>query len=655
MGRPLNIGVLTPNEEGAYYGGLINAIAKRAKTVNTRVFVIQTTWNNDISIKSEYDDIIAWKQMDGWIILPNAICPEYLSKICSVEKPVVLISDDLGNPATKVVLPDNYSGMKQAVQHLIQHGHKKIAFVGCLLLNDQKQRKDGYLDALAEAGLYGSDDDIYGTLDAMVIGGEDAAKRIIASKIPYTAIAAACDYNAIGVIDALLREDYKVPGDIAVVGFDNMDNGRLNKPPLTTINIVLHNLSYQAVDIIIQEIKKTGSAERTTFVPAELVIRSSCGCKTNEDNICEDTVSIETYKKTINKMGQVLFDSFNISSELMQGGIEHIKSMSWMPKSVLWACLAMFEKNAKDNTLWIKEHVIFNRRPSHLRKDNTEETQALSVPSTTIPVEKACPIDEFPPIELIPEIKNDESANLIWLQPIRYNQKICGIIAIMSPFNEGLLLFNLDSWQRILDQFSLALKVDDLTENLEKQLNALKKARKSLEKANRELKAISHTDALTGIANRRYFDEMILRELRSAYRKKEPIGLIMLDIDHFKNYNDAYGHIQGDECLISVAKAIKKSVQRPLDFVARFGGEEFVILLPNTDREGVIILAEKVRLAVEAMRIKHEYSSAAPVVTISLGIFNKIPTESDTPVNIIDSTDRALYKAKEAGRNRVAG
>lgn len=167
------------------------------------------------------------------------------------------------------------------------------------------------------------------------------------------------------------------------------------------------------------------------------------------------------------------------------------------------------------------------------------------------------------------------------------------------------------------------------------------------------LEQISLLDGLTGIPNRRYFDEQFKKEGGRALREKLPFSLIMMDIDHFKAYNDNYGHGAGDDCLQKVARALASSLSRPADMVARYGGEEFVALLPSTGLEGASKVAEDLRSAVESLAVSHEYSSAAEVVTLSLGVATLDTDGSEKMLSeLTKRADKALYKAKEAGRNR---
>lgn len=160
-------------------------------------------------------------------------------------------------------------------------------------------------------------------------------------------------------------------------------------------------------------------------------------------------------------------------------------------------------------------------------------------------------------------------------------------------------------------------------------------------------------DGLTEIPNRRRFDEMLEKEWRRAARSGIPLSLIILDVDYFKNFNDTYGHAQGDAILKRVAGILDQASSRPFDLAARFGGEEFVILMPETAHDGAARLAEQVRAEVEAAAIPHADSSAADVVTISVGAATLIPDLDRSPTQLVEAADGLLYQAKAAGRNRA--
>jgi diguanylate cyclase (GGDEF)-like protein len=185
--------------------------------------------------------------------------------------------------------------------------------------------------------------------------------------------------------------------------------------------------------------------------------------------------------------------------------------------------------------------------------------------------------------------------------------------------------------------------------------HALVETTLKLDTANRELSRLSSLDGLTGIANRRRFDEAIDAEWRRARRNASTLSLVLADIDHFKYFNDSRGHQAGDDCLRKVADALQRTVKRPGDLVARYGGEEFAVLLPETQPEGALYLADQLRLAVSSLNLLHTSSPVATYVTISIGVASCSPEPGNSPEQLIMMADERLYAAKRNGRNRVCG
>ena len=175
---------------------------------------------------------------------------------------------------------------------------------------------------------------------------------------------------------------------------------------------------------------------------------------------------------------------------------------------------------------------------------------------------------------------------------------------------------------------------------------------RDLASANRELEKLSRQDGLTGIANRRYFDSYLLIEVRRAAREKAPVSLILSDVDHFKAFNDCYGHQAGDDCLRRVAAALSSAGRRPADLAARYGGEEFAMVLPGTVLDGAVDVAQAVSRVIGGLAIPHARSAVDQNVTLSQGVVSLIPEKESASEDLIQHADQALYQAKQQGRNR---
>jgi two-component system chemotaxis family response regulator WspR len=182
---------------------------------------------------------------------------------------------------------------------------------------------------------------------------------------------------------------------------------------------------------------------------------------------------------------------------------------------------------------------------------------------------------------------------------------------------------------------------------------ALRHSQQRLLEANLELQRLTSSDGLTGIANRRHFDEHLELEWRRAAREQSDISLLMIDVDYFKAYNDSFGHLQGDEALRQVARVITESAGRPADLAARYGGEEFSLILPNTMAQGGRLIAEVLRQKIEEKGTPHTTPASDSVLTVSIGVATLVPRVDEPSVHLVQMADQSLYEAKRAGRNRV--
>lgn len=183
---------------------------------------------------------------------------------------------------------------------------------------------------------------------------------------------------------------------------------------------------------------------------------------------------------------------------------------------------------------------------------------------------------------------------------------------------------------------------------------ALRASQMHLEALNMQLLKLANQDGLTGIANRRHFDERFSEEWQRAVRNRLPLSLVMFDVDLFKQYNDRFGHLEGDDCLKRIANATQALASRPADLVARYGGEEFIVMLPETDTDGARQVGERLRAEIERLGIPHPDSRVNPHVTVSVGVTTAVPDPDADRLAFIKLTDETLYLAKSAGRNRVS-
>jgi diguanylate cyclase (GGDEF)-like protein len=198
-----------------------------------------------------------------------------------------------------------------------------------------------------------------------------------------------------------------------------------------------------------------------------------------------------------------------------------------------------------------------------------------------------------------------------------------------------------------------ALELKRTLDRLESRNRELEEMKQKLESANERLERQAREDGLTGIANKRHFNEKLRDEWQRAARDRSRLSLVLCDIDHFKAFNDTYGHEEGDQILSKVAAVLDEKVKRPADLAARYGGEEFVALLPETDIDGAEQVAREFNEAVYELNIEHEGARELDRLTVSCGVGTVVPQHSCPPEELVKRADRALYDAKDAGRNRV--
>ena len=246
--------------------------------------------------------------------------------------------------------------------------------------------------------------------------------------------------------------------------------------------------------------------------------------------------------------------------------------------------------------------------------------------------------------------------------PVFVGKKIVAVVGVANkkaPYTEldaGQLTLLMDSIWNLIErrqaEEALRLANEFLERKVDERTMELLAMNGELEALNEELQRLTLVDGLTGIANRRYFDEYLEREWRAGLRYQKPLSLIMADVDFFKSYNDNYGHQCGDDCLKTVAGVLANGIKRATDLAARYGGEEFAVVLPDTDLDGAMVVAETIRRRVEELGIKNRDTQRG-VVTVSFGVASQVPSREASQASLIAMADKALYQAKHSGRNQV--
>jgi diguanylate cyclase (GGDEF)-like protein len=656
---------------------------------------------------------------DGLIVFNPIRFPDqaqYLQDLQSKGFPILYVGDGVSGPK---IIPDNEGGIRQAMEHLVGHGHRQIAFIA----GDESDQGDSplrlkaYRQMVAELGL--SDDPRlveYGM--HWEVGGYNAMRRLLQSGAKFTAVACSNDGSAFGVILAAREAGLRIPWDIAVTGFDDSLMAQAQIPPLTTVHYPLFETGYRAVVLIRKQMEQTQEMlPEVTSQATWLVARQSCGClpeiasfavthsaaalgtdrrnlRRYKDDLAQSmmeallTESRPVGAREIRLLCDRLVESFLLSIE--DGDLSHFQialievlqrietvnedAHAWQAAiSVLR--LGVHEILQDDQDKKRNEHaedllhqartlISDSTRRRYLRMQlqqtyhdeamgrlssgllsSIEEEQITSTlhehmpqvgirngyifffePTGADPMggswlhlyeKTSTPIRfesrKFPPPGLYPP---GEPYHLALL-PIFFQDELLGYAA----FDGG----NLDPLAIVVQQISFAVKSMEL---------------------NDRVLDLSLTDSLTGLHNRRYFEILMQKEEDRSQRYNRSPAILMIDIDHFKIYNDAFGRLAGDEALREIARCISSNARRGLDVVARYGGEEFAVLLPETSLEGAWIVAEKIRSDIESD--DHFFRR----LTVSLGI-SMMTGDRLKPLILLEQAEKALSQAKSQGRNRT--
>jgi diguanylate cyclase (GGDEF)-like protein len=282
MAERFTVGVLSTSFGGSYFGGILGGIARATAAAGGRLIGIQTldagTVNVDLPEPPDFRYPVAWDHITAFVTILNSADRAYLTAIQATGKPVVMISDDLAGFPCPVVLPDNQAGVRQAVRHLVQHGHRRIAFAGHPVHRDLRERYEGYQEELRALGIEPDPALFFDTGDNQISGGEVAAAAMIAAALPSTAVVTGNDLNAIGLIRTLQAAGYELPREQAVIGFDDMASAVYQTPSLSSVRQDYAEVGGVAVGLLRDYLAGRKPHFLRHYVPMSLVARESCGC-----------------------------------------------------------------------------------------------------------------------------------------------------------------------------------------------------------------------------------------------------------------------------------------------------------------------------------------------------------------------------------------
>ncbi|MDP4182279.1 MAG: substrate-binding domain-containing protein, partial [Bacillota bacterium] len=350
MTRQINIGVITRYTEANYHGTLLYGIHQWARSHNVNLFVINTYMINRFYSNSQKIDVFyhtAFKHIDGWIILTEGANPEYISALDKSEKPIVLVGFNREDYKYTIIKDDGKFGAKTIVEHLIIHGHKRIGFIGWMELDDMRERFKGYKETLEEHNIALDPNLVYITGNAIPKDGKEAVRYWLKNNIDFSAVFAANDGIAIGVIEALKEAGFRLPKDIAVIGYDNSSLAKNINPSLSSMNQNILEIGMGAAEALIDEINKNSYSGRTIFIKSSLVCRRSCGCKYDyEDNSELSRDNINLKDTMIRCLEDAIYKNSDVGAKLLTTSIDEIKKL--FPQIVdnySWECIGFWDED----------------------------------------------------------------------------------------------------------------------------------------------------------------------------------------------------------------------------------------------------------------------------------------------------------------------
>lgn len=632
--------------------------------------------------------------------------------------PKVAVSRALpGIPSVRV---DPVRGMTELMAHLVHgQGLKRFVFMGGMAGNEEGQlRRDAVIDYLSAHGMSIPPHRIL-TGDFFGPKAAQEITKLLEHDRDFEAVVCANDEMAFGVIDALTRLGLHVPEDVAVVGFDDVDEARHSSPPLTTVAQPTREKGRVAAELLL-DLTAGWDVPDEVVLAATLKKRKSCGAlpewivKTCEVQVEQELLSafllaakdqvnakafLECWRKQVRQLD---YDQAGLAA-IMLGLRAHATTLPQSAMqasrlaSLLMVALRMIAPpdpgHSSAQQALSRNNQVSSQLELSLSSHDTLETfqaevgkymrsldvdryavalfkEAGSQPASTASLlstslNGAAPGKAYPSRQLLPEALLHELNRGHWLVlPLHTADLHFGILLFEKPpvdhFNVEQVRYTLSAGLHHLHSAQqqhrytqqLEEEVRERTQELQDEIAVRLRAENILRSLNQELSVSASTDALTGIFNRAAFTSYLQREWANHQLARRPISLLLCDIDFFKQYNDYYGHLAGDECLKEIARTLSTCGRNRSDFTARYGGEEFVMILPGTDATGADFVAQRLLTRVRELELPHEKSGVAPHITVSVGAATLTPTIQTAPEVLIGRADQALYRAKRTGRNQ---
>ena len=605
-------GILSPFVGGDYYGGIIEGVNAAAAAGGDRVMAIQTLNPGAHSADREgipdFRRPVARRQLSGLLVLPGAVDLDYANEARRAGLPVVFVAHDATETGSSAVLADNRSGVREAVTHLIGHGHERIAFGGYLGHFDVRGRHEGYREGMLVHGINPRPDLLIDAGDNHESGGEIVADELIRAGMPATAVVLGTDRNAIGLIERVTAAGYDLPDELAVVGFDDIADAAFMRPSLSTVFQPVEQVGAAVYQLLRELVANPDMPPQTRLVATTFVRRDSCGCPGTGLPLSE------AHSRDL--FGQVMLmqNTLNIQYDL---SIELLGKHAGDPRALGW--LGLTPAIAGCLGLWTAAE--------------EPRLQVVGEFRAGCPTGVVLPVEDFPPRELH-DRADGPAGDIVFLVPVRSRTRDWGVLAavtrIQSATPPGREMMNHSG-----ALLAAALDYEVMMASLREKEEGLRNA--------------ALHDHLTGLPNRVLLeDRMEQAGLRASRQPDYRFAILLLDLDGFKAVNDTYGHAACDLMLIEVARRLT-GLLRKSDTVARLGGDEFVILLDGlATADAYQAVCDNVRTAIAAPFF---IDGSRLSVGLSIGVAVSGTSSSD-PDHLLREADAEMYRAKSAARHR---
>ena len=732
MTHPPTILVLTPSLGGHYFGEVLAGLACEIASAGGRLVLVQTlepgAASDEIGLPGDFATPVAWAEIDGVVSITSAVHGSFLHKLRAAGKPVVLASTRITDFQTPLALPDNLNGTIAAVEHLIAHGHTRIGFVGNLTQHDVRDRYQGYLDALDRHHLAADPAFVFTADDNAQLGGQQAARALLAGRDRPTALMVATDRNAIGLMRTVAAAGVTVPTDLAIVAFDNTEAAAFTTPTLSSVNQRFDELGALAGRLVLAALRGETVANTAHTLPSALVaIRSSCGCSTDALDPESDTdTSPETLRanletalsralmtghgavhepmreavRAVVREAEVLLDlgeavtaaqlrtltaslrrlttrpevlrriagamveyvqaTATRSSRLTSAGLRETGAAAtdivgparvagelWRLQSGAFLEQAEATENVLDEQFVVDAGLLDTDRSdprhlgwlagTHVRAgvlalwDGEPSAGRLRIVGTYDPegilpraVDTVLAPENFPPSALVTAVRPAERGVCV-VVPVRTKERNWGLLSVVGEIDTTSARETYHHWAALL---CASLESENLQERVRRS---------------------AFYDSLTGLPNRRMFLERLDTAVALWHRSKTPFAVLFLDLDGFKLITDSLGHEMGDRVLTAIGARVEGAL-REVDTGARFGGDEFAILLHDVEDVDVIVVAHRVLSALaDVIELDgHEFSIGA-----SLGVATSAIAYRSAE-DVLRDADTAMYHAKSSEPGSVS-